>query len=129
MTEAPVLFDSKTGNVKRFMDKTPFPSEQINDQMIVDFPFILVTYTTGFGNVPVTTERFLEKNAHLMQAVAASGNKAWGDNFAKSAHIIAAQYSVPIISVFEMSGVKSDVDLFTSRVIETQRKYQEGVVQ
>lgn len=81
-----IVFDSKTGNVQRFVDKTPFRNKRkVSTEEYLDEPFVLITYTTGFGEVPKTTEMFLEKNAHLLLGVAASGNRVWGDNFAKSA--------------------------------------------
>lgn len=112
-----IVFDSKTGNVQRFLDKTPFTDKQkLTGEEFLDTPFILVTFTTGFGQVPSTTQSFLEKNAHLLLGVAVSGNKVWGDNFAKSADTISKQYQVPILHTFELSGTKRDVELFTQEV-------------
>ncbi len=48
--------------------------------------------------------------------VAASGNRVWGDNFAKSAEKISKQYQVPILGKFELSGTAKDVELFTQEV-------------
>ncbi|NQD51853.1 class Ib ribonucleoside-diphosphate reductase assembly flavoprotein NrdI, partial [Bacillus altitudinis] len=107
-----IVFDSKTGNVQRFLDKTPFTDKRkLTGEEFLDTPFILVTFTTGFGQVPGTTQSFLEKNAHLLLGVAVSGNKVWGDNFAKSADTISKQYQVPILHTFELSGTKRDVEL------------------
>ncbi|MGE6631538.1 class Ib ribonucleoside-diphosphate reductase assembly flavoprotein NrdI [Bacillus sp. NPDC077027] len=112
-----IVFDSKTGNVQRFLDKIPFTDKRkLTGEEFLDSPFILVTYTTGFGQVPSATQEFLEKNAHLLLGVAVSGNKVWGDNFAKSADTISKQYQVPILHTFELSGTKRDVELFTQEV-------------
>ncbi|MDA7025753.1 class Ib ribonucleoside-diphosphate reductase assembly flavoprotein NrdI [Bacillus sp. CLL-7-23] len=112
-----IVFDSKTGNVQRFVDKTPFRKiKKVNTEAYLDEPFILVTYTTGFGEVPKTTEMFLEKNAHLLRGVAASGNRVWGEYFAKSAEKISKQYQVPILHQFELSGTIKDVERFTQEV-------------
>lgn len=57
-----IVFDSKTGNVQRFVDKTPFRNKRkVSADEYLYEPFILITYTTGFGEVPKTTEMFLEK--------------------------------------------------------------------
>ncbi|GIN24328.1 protein NrdI [Bacillus licheniformis] len=99
------------------MDKTPFRNKRkVSTEEYLDEPFVLITYTTGFGEVPKTTEMFLEKNAHLLLGVAASGNRVWGDNFAKSAEKISKQYQVPILGKFELSGTAKDVELFTQEV-------------
>ncbi len=52
-----VAYDSMTGNVKRFIHKLNMPAVQIGEDLVIDEDFILITYTTGFGNVP---ERVLE---------------------------------------------------------------------
>lgn len=115
-----IVFDSKTGNVKRFISKLGYDCLQIRDDLIVNESFILVTYTTGFGEVPKTTKAFLEKNSDYLIGVASSGNRNWGTKFAKSADIISAQYNVPIISKFELSGTLKDVTAFQEGVVSCQ---------
>ena len=112
-----IIYDSKTGNVKRFADKLPFGDKQpLHQDTHIDQPFILITYTTGFGNVPESTEAFLAKNADFLVGVAASGNRIWGANFAKSADTISARYNIPVFRKFELSGTSSDVEGFTQEV-------------
>ncbi|QKN92191.1 class Ib ribonucleoside-diphosphate reductase assembly flavoprotein NrdI [Bacillus amyloliquefaciens] len=112
-----IIFDSKTGNVQRFVNKTDFQLiRKVDEIEDLDTPFVLVTYTTNFGQVPASTQAFLEKNAHLLQGVAASGNKIWGENFAKSADTISKQYQVPVLLKFELSGTAKDVELFIQEV-------------
>lgn len=112
-----IIFDSKTGNVQRFVNKTGFQLiRKVDEIEDLDTPFVLVTYTTNFGQVPASTQAFLEKNAHLLIGVAASGNKIWGEHFAKSADTISKQYQVPILHKFELSGTAKDVELFTQEV-------------
>ncbi|KXZ15060.1 ribonucleotide reductase [Bacillus nakamurai] len=112
-----IIFDSKTGNVQRFVNKTGFQLiRKVDEIEDLDTPFVLVTYTTNFGQVPASTQAFLEKNAHLLIGVAASGNKIWGEHFAKSADTISKQYQVPVLHKFELSGTAKDVELFTQEV-------------
>ena len=54
-----IAYDSKTGNVKRFIRKLDLPSIQIEETTTLDEPFVLVTYTTGFGKVPPKVLSFL----------------------------------------------------------------------
>jgi protein involved in ribonucleotide reduction len=125
-----VVFDSKTGNVRRFIEALDIEAIQISDSLIVNEPFVLVTYTTGFGLVPPSTTKFLESNHIYLQGVAASGNRNWGDMFARSADKISSMYGVPIIHKFEMSGLPRDVITFKERVqeirYETHRIEQRG---
>lgn len=111
-----VVFDSKTGNVLRFVKKLGIDSIQLLPNLVVSEPFILITYTTGYGSVPPTTSDFLKLNHINLQGVAASGNKNWGNNFARSADTISSTYGVPILMKFEMSGMPEDVEILKERV-------------
>ena len=111
-----IVYASKTGNVQRFVKKTGFRSVRISNALRVTVPFVLVTYTTGFGKVPDEVLSFLSANHKFMQGVASSGNRNWGGLFGISANKISEQYSVPIISKFEMSGTPSEVELFIQEV-------------
>nr|WP_072728519.1 class Ib ribonucleoside-diphosphate reductase assembly flavoprotein NrdI [Paenibacillus sp. NAIST15-1] len=107
-----IVWDSKTGNVERFINKLSVSNIRIHSELIVDEPFALVTYTTKFGEVPGTTLQFLKSNYMNLKGVASSGNKAWGNYYGMAASKIAEMYSVPIVLKFELSGTKSDVELF-----------------
>ena len=111
-----VLFDSKTGNVKRFVQKLGLPSVQVRPGLLAHEPFVLVTHTTGFGQVPKSTLDFLDQNHFFLQGVASSGNRNWGDNFARAADILSDKYNVPILLKFELSGTKRDLEVFKERM-------------
>jgi protein involved in ribonucleotide reduction len=111
-----IVYDSFTGNVNRFVRKLPYQSVQISDALIMRHPFILVTYTIGFGQVPKSTAEFLEKNHDYLLGVASSGNRNWADNFAKSADLISEKYNVPNLLKFELGGTESDVKKFVQEV-------------
>ncbi len=112
-----IVYDSKTGNVKRFIGKLGMPDcVQITEDLAVNEPFVLVTYTTGFGQAPPSTMQFLERSGHLLQAVASSGNMNWGARYGLAADRIAALYQVPILMKFELSGTNRDVERFNQEV-------------
>lgn len=111
-----IAYDSKTGNVRRFVEKLKLPAVKIEESMQLDQPFILVTYTTGFGQVPEKVTAFLSKNHQKLLGVSASGNRNWGDGFALSAERISDMYGVPVISKFELSGTARDVETFVREV-------------
>jgi protein involved in ribonucleotide reduction len=113
-----IYFASRTGNVKRFIESTGFDAEAIGD-VVVSEPFVLVTYTDLFGQVPKVVDDFLDLHHENLIGVSGSGNKNWGaDLFARSADLISKKYGVPIISKFEMSGTKGDVEVFKERVLQ-----------
>lgn len=105
-----IAYDSRTGNVRRFVKKLGLPAVQIDEGMELDEPFILVTYTTGFGQAPDKVLSFLKHNYRSMKGVVASGNRNWGEGFARSADRISALYSVPVLGKFELSGTQRDVE-------------------
>lgn len=115
-----IAYDSKTGNVRRFVNKLNMDIVQIEEDMILNEPFVLVTYTTGFGKVPVKTLKFLEKNHKNMIGIAASGNRNWGDNFCKSAITISNMYNKPVVHRFELSGTNKDVQKFIDEVLKLE---------
>lgn len=117
-----VVYASKTGNVRRFIKKLDIEAVEIYDSLVVSEPFVLVTYTTGFGNIPKEVEQFLEHNHRYLHGVAASGNRNWGQNFCASADKISARYKlangdqIPILHKFELFGTQKDIDIFSERV-------------
>lgn len=115
-----IVYDSRTGNVKRFINnlKLNIPMIQVTDGLIVNEPFILVTYTTKIGQTPQTTLDFLKNNHNYLLSVASSGNKNWGQYFAKSADNISQMYHVPILFKFELFGTPNDIENFTNKVIQ-----------
>lgn len=119
-----IVYDSLTGNVKRFMNKLRgYETKKITPNLIVNEAYILVTYTIGFGETPELTQDFLEWNHKHLIGVATSGNRIWGNNFTKSAITISKQYDVPIIHRFELSGTDKDVKIFTQEVDRIDKQY------
>lgn len=123
-----VVYDSMTGNVKRFVNKLPphFTTCPISEYRGNE-KFILITYTFDFGQVSDSTKAFLQSHHGNMVGVASSGNKNWGDNFALAAHRIGNSYGVPIILKFELAGTEDDINKFVKGVKEKcQKKLQNG---
>jgi protein involved in ribonucleotide reduction len=119
-----IVYASSTGNVKRFVEKLDIRAVSIDDIDKIDEPYVLVTYTTGFGQVPNKVLNFLEKNNKYLIGVSASGNRNWGNSFALSADKISKMYNVPIVHKFELSGEKGDVIKFKERVRELYEVYR-----
>ena len=75
-----VYYDSKTGNVQRFIDKIKkerpeWEFVKITYDMEISEKGHLVTFTTNFGETPGTTEKFLENenNRKCIESVCSSG--------------------------------------------------------
>ncbi|MGL4662362.1 MAG: class Ib ribonucleoside-diphosphate reductase assembly flavoprotein NrdI [Culicoidibacterales bacterium] len=114
-----IVYYSQTGNVKRFVDRLKWQDDVLAIDAIdgcLEEDFIIVTGTTNFGETPAIVDTFLQQNKIYLKAVAASGNRNWGDLFAKAADNIANEYNVPILVKFELSGFNRDIDLFKAGV-------------
>jgi protein involved in ribonucleotide reduction len=113
-----LVYASKTGNVERFaqkIDSMPHFKIASGDEAITE-PCVLLTYTTGIGQVPLEVSKFVEQNKHLICGVAASGNRNWGETYGKAAQTLNQQYGFPILHTFELSGTRRDAATFLERV-------------
>lgn len=118
-----VIYFSLTGNCKRFVEMCKIPEEDVYDLWEidgeVDFDYILVTPTIGFGNVPEDVEKFLEKNHTHLKGVVGSGNKNWGNRFAKASEKISDLYNVPLLMKIELHGNTKDLIKFKKIYLES----------
>ena|SRR5690606_2972939 len=111
-----IYYDSKTGNVARFIQKvaelTGWTVQKIQPDLKVQHEGHLVTFTTRFGEVPETTKSFLQSASGYLLSVSSSGNRNWGRNFAMAGEKIATEYGIPLALKFELSGTGDDVNEF-----------------
>ncbi len=107
-----IIYASKTGNVARFAARLGLKSQRLSDgtEKIAE-PCLLITYTTGFGQAPPEVLRFVEGNRPYVLGVAASGNRNWGQNFARAADMLAERYGIKVIHKFELSGTPKDLEI------------------
>ena len=118
-----VYYDSKTGNVQRFIDKIKKEKPEwsfvkISGDMEISENGHLVTFTTNFGEIPDTTEKFLknENNRKYIKSVSSSGNMNWGTLFGKAADNIEEKYGIPVLMKFELSGTHVQVEYFINSI-------------
>ncbi|PCF55018.1 ribonucleotide reductase assembly protein NrdI [Staphylococcus delphini] len=128
-----VVFYSFTGNVRRFVKRTELDNtleiNETNASEEVTEPFIIVTGTIGFGEVPQPVQQFLEINHENLKGVVASGNRNWGSNFAKAGATIADTYHVPLLMKFELHGNSQDTTEFKEKVVNFYENYGTKTVQ
>ena len=118
-----VYYDSKTGNVQRFIDKIKkerpeWSFVKISGDMEISENGHLVTFTTNFGEIPDTTEKFLENenNRKCIKSISSSGNMNWGTLFGKAADNIEEKYGIPVLIKFELSGTHIQVEYFINNI-------------
>lgn len=115
-----IYYDSKTGNIERFMNRLKLQRnwniQKIDSDFVAEHAGHLVTYTTGFGQVPASTLSFLKGNSSLIKSVTSSGNRNWGPNYGLAAIKIAAQFNLPVLMQFELSGTMADIQQFIEKI-------------
>lgn len=125
-----IVYYSLTGNVRRFIQKTKYantlPLEQAEG---INEPYIIVTGTVGFGEIPDQVKQFLDRHRTNLIAVAASGNRNWGQNFGRSGDLISTTYHVPLLMKFELHGNEKDVKEFMIKVEEISENRTRETVQ
>ena len=118
-----IVVFSLTGNCKRFVDMCKIPEEDVIDlfdiDYEVDFDYILITPTIGFGQVSEGVTEFLETNHKYLKGVVGSGNKNWGNRFAKASETISEKYNVPLLMKIELHGNTKDLIKFKKIYLES----------
>ncbi|MED2945533.1 class Ib ribonucleoside-diphosphate reductase assembly flavoprotein NrdI [Bacillus swezeyi] len=115
-----VTYESMTGNVRRFVrkleQKMQIKTMEITEDLKVDEPFIHITYTIKFGQIPEKTQKFIHNNKDFLYGVCSSGNRNWGSYYAAAADKLSQHYQVPVLLKFELSGSDSDLDKLIQEV-------------
>jgi len=106
-----IAFASRTGNVRYIVSRLQLPAYDIEVARALEEPFLLLTYTDGFGDVPELVERFMERNGVYCRGVAVSGNRNFGPlQFGRAGDRLAARWRVPLIRKIELRGFADDYE-------------------
>lgn len=109
-----LIFDSLTGNVRRFAQAVAREAGGLHVQSVTDPPpapdqaYLLLTYTFGQGQVPDRTALFLRAHSAGLRGVVASGSYHWGVNFGRAGDRIAKAYGVPLVARLNKAGSAAD---------------------
>lgn len=106
-----VVFASRTGNVQSIVDRLSVDALEITSgDESIDEAYILITYTDGYGDVPMEVETFLNSNGTNLKGVIVSGDQGYGEAYCKAGDVIAEQYSVPCLYKVENDGTDEDLE-------------------
>ncbi|AYJ01177.1 class Ib ribonucleoside-diphosphate reductase assembly flavoprotein NrdI [Candidatus Phytoplasma ziziphi] len=107
-----IVYDGlEKGNIFEFVQKlSEFKLEKIQDFKNENENIFLITKTVKYGEIPDTTENFLKKYTHLIIGIAVSGNKNFGNNFAKAGDLISEKFNIPLVLKFENKGFNEDIE-------------------
>jgi protein involved in ribonucleotide reduction len=114
-----IVYDSLTGQGKKFASKLGYKAVNIKDYQSDDDPVVfLVTRSFNFGEIPKTTYNFLKAFHNRVIGTAVSGNRNWGTNFGKAGELIEKEFGIPLVTKFEMGGFDNDIKT-TKNFLET----------
>lgn len=110
MKNIKIAYYSRTGNVKAFVERylSDYESIDISEVKAINAPYVLITPTYDFGQVPEVVTKWLRKNNGCMVGVIASGNRNWGDLYGHAGDITSDLYEVPLLAKFELRGTIAD---------------------
>ena len=112
-----VVYASRTGNVESIIQRLGYDALKIeNGSETVDEPFVLFTYTDGFGDVPMEVDDFLSANGENIKAVVVSGDTGYGEAYCQAGDTIAENYNVPCLYKVENEGTDEDLDAIKAAV-------------
>ena len=106
-----IAYASRTGNVRYIASKLTAKSIEISEELMLDKPYLLITYTDGLGEIPSKVERFLEHNAKFCKGVIVSGNSNFGHTlFGGAGDKIASTYHIPLVRKLDLRGYQADYE-------------------
>lgn len=104
-------YASRTGNVESIVSQLGLDALLIQSgDETMEEPFILLTYTDGYGDVPMEVETFLLANGHNLKGVIASGDTSYGEAYCQAGDKIAVEYGVECLYKVENAGEASDIE-------------------
>ena len=105
-----VYWSSNSGGTRRVAEALSTNAVELSDYDGTS-PYVLMTPTYdqprgGFTPKPVQT--FLDKHAHLMVGVAATGNLNFQEYYCQAGKDISKEYGVPIVHRIDIMGTADD---------------------
>ncbi len=117
-----IVVDSMTGLGKKFALKLGYEVFDIASYQFQNHhQILLITRSINFGEIPETTQKFLEKNAPSVIATAVGGNRTWGKNFGAAGDKIKLIHQIPLIVKFEGIGFPHEVQAVKSWLEEFEK--------
>lgn len=106
-----IVYASRTGNVQSVIEqltvKEPLLIETGSET--VSEPYLLITYTDGYGDIPMEVEEFLTNNAKYLRGVIVSGDQSYGEAYCKAGDLISEKFAVECLYKFENAGEPEDI--------------------
>lgn len=116
-----IVYYSFTNNTKAFVEKYFEEYELMSiEEGSVNCPYLLITPTYDFGQIPSVVEEWLDDNHQHMVGVVSNGNRNWGDMYARAGDLISDSYNVPLILKIELRGNEEDSKIIKEWIKEIE---------
>lgn len=116
-----IVYYSFTNNTKAFIEKYFEEYDPMSiEEGSIDCPFLLITPTYDFGQIPTVVEEWLDDNHQHMVGVVSNGNRNWGELYARAGDLISDSYNVPLILKIELRGNEEDSKIIKEWIKEIE---------
>lgn len=116
-----IVYYSFTNNTKAFVEKYFEDYDPMSiEEGSANCPYLLITPTYDFGQIPAVVEEWLEDNHQHMVGVVSNGNRNWGDMYARAGDLISDSYNVPLILKIELRGNEEDSKIIKEWIKEIE---------
>lgn len=103
------VYASRTGNVESLIASLGLDALQIVDgSEVVNEPFVLFTYTDGYGDIPAEVDAFLANNSSNLKGVVVSGDRGYGEAYCGAGAKIVETYGSKVLYEVENAGTDED---------------------
>lgn len=116
-----IVYYSFTNNTLAFVEKYFEDYDPMSiEEGSVNCPFLLITPTYDFGQIPEVVEEWLDENHQHMVGVVSNGNRNWGELYARAGDLISDRYNVPLILKIELRGNEEDSNIIKEWIKEIE---------
>ena len=111
-----VSYYSLTGNIQKFLEKSNAKNilPIVTGKEMIHENSLLITSSIALGECPPPVWQFTKNNYHCIKGLIGSGNKNWGSLYCGAVQILSAEYNIPILLQFELTGDIDDIIHFNA---------------
>lgn len=123
-------YSNRSGNTKRFVNKLGYDNYHVSEKQLAERPYVLCVPTYGGGDeeyaIPRAVDNFLsvKTNQKLLVGVIGMGNRNFGIDYCKAAHLVCDEFAVPLIGKVELFGTPEDVELIQEGLMKLNEQLQ-----
>lgn len=104
------VYASRSGNIDSIIKKLGIDALKLADgSEVVKEPYVLFTYSDGYGEIPALVKAFVDKNAAGLQGVIVSGDPKFGPAYGGAGKKLESEYGAKMLYLVEKAGTDEDI--------------------